>query len=426
MPGTLDPAVESNAGAVRERMISDLLAGERELRKQAEQVTADFRHLLYSLARQVAGETVQEILRRDPFAFQSWPPAQWQAFFEQVRKGSPAWGQGAKETVDEPDQPVEMERLRQSAAYWQGQAQGTQNRLEEALQHITELEAEIRQPRRASFQPLRPPDETPPDLPEPDASADLRTRLAYILHHWSVPHRPARFARQLSQEALQWRRQSMGLHLIARYGLNARIEIEHLVGTAEGLSSRSSSLRRTVELLVDNHLLEAETLRLLQPETSLALVRLTEDGRQLCSVLGWEPVESGWERLLRLKAPGWPKERLLEILIFAMHARLRGWDVQLLPEVAGAEPHLHVERGDINCYAWLVSGSALDVERWHSLPELPGQIGLCTATYLQRQQFTAPLRTLGRAVQVASLEELIAVRLPDINPAVELWLERYD
>ena len=190
--------------------------------------------------------------------------------------------------------------------------------------------------------------------------------------------------------------------------------------------SGSRSLRRTVELLVDNHLLEAETLRLLQPETSLALVRLTEEGRQLCRVLGWEPVESDWERLLRMKAPDWPKERLLEILIFAMHARLRGWGVQLQPEVAGADPHLHVERGEMSCYAWLVSGSALNVERWRSLPELPGQFGLCTATYLQRQQIAAPLRMLGRAVQIASLEELIAVRLPDINPAVDLWLERWD
>ena len=73
-----------NAQAVRERMISDLVASERQLRQAAEKVLAEFRELLYYLAGQLAGEQVQEIKRRDPATFQSWTSAQWRAFFDEV------------------------------------------------------------------------------------------------------------------------------------------------------------------------------------------------------------------------------------------------------------------------------------------------------------------------------------------------------
>jgi hypothetical protein len=78
----------------------------------------------------------------------------------------------------------------------------------------------------------------------------------------------------------------MALLLLARYGLNARVEQEHLIGIVEGLKSRSSALRRSIDLLIDNKVLIAESLHMFGPETSLAMARLSDEGRDLCRVLG--------------------------------------------------------------------------------------------------------------------------------------------
>lgn len=425
-------AMPDNAQAVRDRMISDLVASERQLRQAAEKVLAEFRELLYHLAGQLAGEQVQEIKRRDPATFQSWTSVQWRAFFDGVLKSHSPWSLSAPGQAQEQIARLEAEneRLRQSASAWQGQKRTLDGQLQAAQQRITTLEAQLAQAQRpqVGFSRQFGDISDSPRFARVELHGGVHAEILKALRKWNVPTCPARFARLLSKEELQWRRQSMALFLLARYGLNARVEQEHLIGIAEGLKSRSSALRRSIDLLIDNQVLLAESLHMLGPETSLALVRLSDEGRDLCRVLGWEPLETDWERLLRLRPGEKKSERGLAILILAMHARLRGWQAEALPEIAELDhqPDIMLRKDPDRLMALIALGEEITADPWQALAAWQGQVALLTRTIEQRRRFAGELKTLGLNGLATSLEELIPARLQDITPGDDLWKDRWD
>lgn len=425
-------AMPDNAQAVRERMISDLVASERQLRQAAEKVLAEFRELLYYLAGQLAGEQVQEIKRRDPATFQSWTSAQWRAFFDGVLKGHSPWTSASPERTREQVARLEAEneRLRQAANTWQQQRRALEGQIQALNEHVAILESQLAHAQRLPIGVAHPVGAVrePQCFARVDPQSGIHAEILKALRKWNVPTRPARFARLLSKEELQWRRQSMALFLLARYGLNARVEQEHLIGIADGLKSRSSALRRSIDLLIDNGVLVAESLHLLIPETSLALVRLSDEGCDLCQVLGWEPRESDWERLLRLRPGEKKSDRSLAILILAMHARLRGWQVEVLPEVAepNLQPDILLQRDAERVMALVALGDEIKTDQWQALAALQDRVALLTRTILQRQRLASEIKSLSLSGLATSLEELIGVRLQDITPGDDLWKYRWD
>lgn len=420
--------IPDNASAVRERMISDLVASERRLRQAAEQLLGEFREVLYFLASQLAGEQVQEIKRQDPATFRSWTPQQWQAFFVGMLKRHNAWSPTNTETSPQTalKRQAENERLRQSIQSWQQRCQAAESQLQAVQQRLKELENQPSQVRPVISAPANDID-TMPGITRENIDAGVHTATLKLLRHWNVPTRPARFARLVSSEELQWRRQSMALYLLAMHGLNPRVELEHLIGVAEGLKSRSSALRRSVDLLEHNRLLITDSLHMLNPETSLALARLSDEGRDLCQVLGWKAVESDWERLLRLRPAEKKSERSLAILIVAMHARLRGWQVKAVPDSDLELPvDIHLWRGLENLLAWVLPDEPIPVGCWQKLVEKQGQVVSIARTILQRQRLAEACVTLDLPGVSTSLEELITVRLGAMPLGDELWKDRWD
>jgi hypothetical protein len=101
-----------------------------------------------------------------------------------------------------------------------------------------------------------------------------------------------------------------------------------------GLGSRTGSLDRVVDDILKGSLLEGIISRLGTPNTNLKLVRLSSDGERLFKILfDADPLESDWDRLIRDHEGGRFPEHTLAVLIFAMHARKRGWAMQVLPPV---------------------------------------------------------------------------------------------
>jgi len=60
----------------------------------------------------------------------------------------------------------------------------------------------------------------------------------------------------------------------------------------EGIGSRTGALRRVYDSMVEKNLISREVLEISAPNTSLAMLQLTEDGRQLCQILGWGVAET--------------------------------------------------------------------------------------------------------------------------------------
>lgn len=70
------------------------------------------------------------------------------------------------------------------------------------------------------------------------------------------------------------------------------------------------------------------------------VIELTQLGRVNCANVGWNPVESEWHRLRRLHEPKnqISKKHSAYVLHFAHHARLRGWDATILPDISDVNP----------------------------------------------------------------------------------------
>ena len=136
--------------------------------------------------------------------------------------------------------------------------------------------------------------------------------------------KPPRFVEALSETETLYKRQLMMLYMLATKGVNARVELDLVLGIEEGIGPRSATIRRVAEKTETGNLIHSMTRFIDKPlHTGLTLVWLTPTGKEFCREMGWEVQESEWERLIRLRGEG-EGETNLAIIIFAMHARSAG------------------------------------------------------------------------------------------------------
>jgi hypothetical protein len=432
-----------SSAVIREKLLGDLQAAERTAREDALQALAAFRGLLLSLAQQVDGSGVQEVRRVSPDALQAYTPEQWQQFLEPRLKRIAArlqWADSLAAAGGGVDlQPVmeERDRLRAAHERLQRQAQEAQLTLQETQRKCTALEERLRQAEAAYARRVRGAGPTPPagsagpSAPAGQAllplASGLYTDLFTILRAWQPPDCPAQYRSFVSEDILRWRRQSMALYLLAAHGLNARFELDHLIGRAEGLKSRPGSLRNTLDQLSESGLTTSRSLLLKQDsfQTSLALVRLSQQGKELCQSLGWPAGESDWERLIARHEGERFEQHTLGVLAFGVHARARGWQVQVMPEVGGpAVPDVCITKGEQRHYVEVELGDREKENKWRNLAGLQGHVALCAGTVRQRAQLVSDCRVMKMSGLAADLETLVPQRFPVVNPD-SLWSESW-
>ena len=128
------------------------------------------------------------------------------------------------------------------------------------------------------------------------------------------------------------------LYLVGACHLNAKLEIEDLLAMVGGMASRAGSLGRIIDDLLEANILLGEITQINSPKSSLRLLKLSPDGVRLFKILfDRDPLENDWERLIRLHEGDRFPEHTLAVLIFALHARKRGWATQILPPVEGTK-----------------------------------------------------------------------------------------
>lgn len=132
-------------------------------------------------------------------------------------------------------------------------------------------------------------------------------------------------------------REIAALWLVSQ-GHTLRIEIQRLMAEYFGVDHRSGALMSIVPELITKGILFCER----QPVPgvrkygllSLDAVYLSDVGRDLVTQLGWPIEETELERMIRLHEKGKnEKKHTAAVLAFSYHARLRGWQTHIMPEI---------------------------------------------------------------------------------------------
>ncbi len=286
--------------------LSDSLAAlERQWRKVAEAEVQAFRSLMVRLAYRLgAGDRLEALRKASPKALEHWTARDWEHFFEDV--------------LTRP---------------WNGSPEP--------------------EPEHNPKQVALPEHETPkPEVAEPVSNArpvlphrvDLLQEWARALQEvdWEGGIRVPSLYRDVARSGgVRWKRGLMMVFLLARFGVNTRME--HVLILAQAFhrspNTTRSWVRKAGSFMAQRGFLVEATLNG-RPDvaSSLAVYRLTSEGKDLARRLGWEPVESDWERLIRLHEGERFEKHTLGVLAAAMHARLRGYKVEVLPQVDSPTP----------------------------------------------------------------------------------------
>jgi hypothetical protein len=219
----------------------------------------------------------------------------------------------------------------------------------------------------------------------------------------------------------------MTLYLIGGCRLNAKFEIEDLLALVSGMTSRAGSLGRIIDDLLEASILVGETVQINSPKSSLRLLRLSPDGERLFKILfDRDPEETDWERLVRLHEGDRFPEHTLAVLIFALHARKRGFATQVLPPVeeTKAVPDLQVLRGEEKWYVEVELGQKESPTKWRNTAKLNGgKVAVCAATPITRQRLVGDCRLDKLPGMATDLETLIKVKHSTITDQNPLWVE---
>jgi hypothetical protein len=372
------------------RGLDDILKAERNLREMAEDQNRALRKALMELAYRLAGGELEEARKRDPKAPDNWSAEDWRRFFtENVKEGS-GWEKPevlrSKLALAEKERAVALVELEKT---------------KRRLKGIDVVQAQVERGNGSSGISASSKEQ---DTRQDTTSISIMGRNGLP----EIPRKPpTRYASRLST-GKRWRREAMALYLMAKQGLSLRLEILEAIAEVDDVKARSGSLKRMiVNGLIPKGLATGDNLRMhLSQPAQVAVLHLTDDGKDLCRILGWEPVESEWERLIRLHRGNSQGAHTAGVLAFAYHSRRRGWKVEVLPPVEGkSEPDVMVEKGDEKIYVEVEFGSDKPA-KWRNLANLQGFVALCAATEDKRSKLVAECkldRLKGRATDIETL-----------------------
>ncbi len=424
----------------RQNALDDLLDAERHFRQQAENALRELRGVLVELAQRLAGNQIEDARRADPNAPENWGPETWRAFFAKLpnRQESNGWNENLL---------TELQQLK-------GENQALKERLasidpKPALTTnptLPELQGELQTP--ASASPVRKLpaaarlDNSPTLVdanPQPVSFAHVD--LLRDLHALPLATMlPARYECLFPKYGLsdadwerQMRRRLYVLYLLSR-GMDLRLEIDYLLSQVEGIKSRTGALHRIYDSLIDRKLISREVMEMSAPNTSLALLRLSDEGRSLCQMLGWYIAETERQRIYRLNHETQVPQHTLAVMIFAMHARFRGYRVGVLPQVdiiqTDAVPDVVITRDATEgkpetIYVEVeLNGKELD-EKWRNLAKLQNRIAICARNTQHRSRLVENCKLKSLHGLATDLETLIACKVPDISQCADLWAEEW-
>jgi len=358
---------DMNGSDVHQRAIESILDGAREERRFAEKTVHAILALFTDLAFRIDGERMKVLQEREPDAPRGWTKAEWKQFFEPVRFYSFGWPR------PELDLPTEQEEK-------------MIEEIREMREQISQLKAQLGERDEEEFTGIHlghtrgliiPSHTTYPKPIVPRAYEDFIEPL----RHMNLTKKPRRFQNVLGESESMYRRQLMVLYILATKGVNVRIEIDLLIAVVEEIAPRGSTVRKIVDKLKKGGLVESRIFSIERPfHTSINLVWMTDAAKDFCQKMNWKVSKSEWEKLNRCQGELEMGEKNIAIAIVALHARLRGYGVKVLPDSKGeisADLFLtDMEGNDFHVFVFL--------ENWASdeiigkMKAIQGKVGICT------------------------------------------------
>ncbi|HFC08256.1 MAG TPA: hypothetical protein ENJ54_00135 [Chloroflexi bacterium] len=416
---SVPPVPRNSQQQILQKSLQDLLNAERRWRKRAEQESAAFRQLLEWLAYQIGGGELVDAARRvDPKAYKQWGAEEWRRLFESVleHKTQSRWRPAAL-----PPKPQSQEKPKPPQPQPQRKAQ--EQAQEEKPQQME------REPQRK----VETQEQEAQKKAEATAAVTAVGISALVDALKAVPWReldtPSMYATLARNGGKRWKRGLMMVYLIATQGINSRMEMAAVFSQAFGksLATTRAWVRRAGEFMVARNFLVSKRLQMSEPKTSLGVYVLSEEGRRLAERMGWNVVESEVERIERLHEGKRFPAHTLGILTFALHARLRGWAVRVLPEHETATPpDVLVERDGQRLFVEVELSKKEHVAKWRNNAAMNGgRVALVAATADRRRALVADVKRLKLPGVAADLQGYIEAPVGEITPDVPLWFEEW-
>ena len=225
-----------------------------------------------------------------------------------------------------------------------------------------------------------------------------------------------------------WPRAALAVQILAVTGCSALLDLYRLMSCELGVSPRAGSLARLVrETLTRAGWVETWTLPFIG-HSRLGVIQLSGPGRAFARQMGWEPVESDWERISRGHGGADQPRHTAAVLAFACQARLRGYQVSVIPGAAGGYPgsadveiRRTTEAGLEACRVEVEMRARGKAAKWRQYAWCG--VSLCAPTPASRAALVREIRALGIAGQAADLQTL-ARQARNGEPG-GLWLERW-
>ena len=424
--------------SVYQRSLSDLLKAEKSRRQAVEADRTRLVQLLTRLAQHHDGQRLEEYRRQDPGTPEHWSADEWDSFFSSppvVQAQARSWGANGNKS-HRKTKTGDLNRLQDEV-----------RRLETHIEHLhmkTDGRPETERQRRASGKgeqvsagereiENRTPETGKTPVARPPACPEFIEGSSVPLTDFSPPNVPYKYKGLLTNHGLKdlrWRRGSMLLYLISAFGMNAHLEMDVFIAKREGLSYRSNSTKKPLENLAAAGLVIAETLRMEVGDfrTALKLARLTDEGRQLCDALGWQMVESDWDRLIRLHQGQKQTRHTLAVLYFALLARVRGWTTKVVPEVErGAVPDILVAKDDQRFFVEVelgTRGNEKQTAKWKNLADAHDRVAICAPNVKVRERLIKDCRLAKLSGVATDLATLVAKRYYESKDE-PLWVKEW-
>lgn len=221
-----------------------------------------------------------------------------------------------------------------------------------------------------------------------------------------------------------WRKIEKAVAILAE-GVSLRAEVEYRMGLYGGPAKR----------VFGTMLREQFITQQIYPVIGwhkYAVVTLTDIGREAARIfLSLQARPSEWQLLAEKHSAEEYQRHALSVLVFAYHARRRGWKVQICPETASSLylPDVLVEKDGERVYVEVEvlrhprkrkdGADNTWVRKWINQHDFQKQVAVCTLTPKRREGIRAYLkpRWRGMATDILTLAT---------NPNGDLWAERWE
>ncbi len=236
-------------------------------------------------------------------------------------------------------------------------------------------------------------------------------------YQWQPPSKPD----ELPITETVWPRFSYALFLMATSGRTLRYELEGLVNAK--FQMKPSTIGYVFRRLEKLAFVERTKLKVVRKH-SLIAIRLSETGRAFCEKAGWEIIENEWERLDRLHSGSDQPKHTAAVLSVAYHARLRGWQTQVVPDSddPNVYPDLLIEKDGVRHYVEVELRHG-KLKKWRNVQAFQGHVALCAKTCQSRTTLAGECQKLNIPVIATDLLSLAQThKNPDPGP---LWLQSW-